>query len=86
MPEPRPDVIPGAQGRVKRPNEDKRIAANRGFKPNGQGAVKDRTKDKRLAANREGPSGQGCVKDRKNDGRLKRNRRRVAKLKSEVQA
>jgi len=74
MPEPKPDIVPGAQGRVKDPAKDKRLAANRPG-PTGQGKC-TREDDKRTAANRDGSAGQGRVK-RSDDGRLSENRRKA---------
>jgi len=66
-------VMPGRQGRVKDPANDKRLAQNRRG-PTGQGLVKNPKKDRRLAQNREGPTGQGRVKNPSKDKRLLSNR------------
>ena len=76
MQEPKPDIVPGAQGRVKDRAKDRRLARNRPEGSTGQGAVKDKSRDRRLSVNRpEGSTGQGkCIRD--DDRRLLRNRKR----------
>ena len=62
----------GGQGRVKNPEKDRRIAANRSFMPTGQGKC-IRDDDRRLAVVRGQSTGQGAVL-RDDDKRLSANR------------
>ena len=73
MPEPENDRMPGGQGRMKDPENDRRLAKNRPEGATGQGAVKNPKKDGRLQVNGGGSKGQGSVV-RPNDRRLSVNR------------